>query len=95
MIATPTVAFTPPRLDELADYDAYRAANLRMLRNTPAANLLQLCAITMPVGLDALGMPVGLQLMGAHMQDDRLFAAALAFERALPAFRHIPSPPAT
>ena len=86
VIATPTVAFTPPRLDEVSDYEAYRAANLRMLRNTPAANLLRLCAITMPVGLDAQGMPVGLQVMGAHMQDDRLFAAALAMERELPGF---------
>jgi aspartyl-tRNA(Asn)/glutamyl-tRNA(Gln) amidotransferase subunit A len=99
VIATPTVAHTPPRLDEVVDdYEAYRAANLRMLRNTPAANLLQLCAITQPVGLDALGMPVGLQLMAAHMRDDLLFSAALASERALgsrlPALRHNRTSPA-
>jgi aspartyl-tRNA(Asn)/glutamyl-tRNA(Gln) amidotransferase subunit A len=83
VIATPTAICAPPRVDEVADYDRYRAANMRLLHNTPAANLLRLCAITMPVGLDALGLPVGLQLMAAGMRDDLLFSAALGFERVL------------
>lgn len=83
VMATATVSCSPPRLDEVADPDAYRAANLRMLRNTHTANVLQLCAITMPVGFDALGMPVGLQVMGRNMADDGLFAAALAIEKTL------------
>lgn len=83
VVVTPTVACSPPRVDTVGDYDAYRAANLRLLRNTPAANLLQLCAITMPVGLDALGLPVGLQVMAGHMRDDLVFAAAVGFERVL------------
>ena len=83
VIVTPTVTCSPPRVDELADHDRYRAANMRLLHNTPAANQLRLCAITLPVGLDALGLPVGMQLMAGNMRDDRLFAAALGFERGL------------
>jgi aspartyl-tRNA(Asn)/glutamyl-tRNA(Gln) amidotransferase subunit A len=85
VIATPTVQVPPPRMDEVDDHDAYRAHNMRLLRNTHTANLLGLCGISLPAGRDALGLPVGLQLMGAGMRDDRLFAAALAVERALSA----------
>jgi aspartyl-tRNA(Asn)/glutamyl-tRNA(Gln) amidotransferase subunit A len=83
VIATPTVQRAPPRMDEVDDHDAYRAANMQLLRNTHTANQLGLCGITMPVGLDALGLPVGLQLMAGAMQDERLFAAALAAEAVL------------
>ena len=83
VIASPTVPCPPPRIEEVRDHDGYRAHNLRLLRNTHTANVLQLCAITMPVGRDALGLPVGLQVMGPGMGDERLFSAALAFEKAL------------
>ena len=83
VIATPTVPCPPPRIEEVSDPDGYRAHNLRLLRNTHTANLLQLCAITQPAGKDALGLPVGLQLMGAPMADDRLFEAARAVEKVL------------
>ena len=83
VIATPTVQVPPPRMDEVDDHDAYRAHNMRLLRNTHTANLLGLCGITLPVGRDALGLPVGLQLMSGGMRDDLLFAAALAVERVL------------
>jgi aspartyl-tRNA(Asn)/glutamyl-tRNA(Gln) amidotransferase subunit A len=85
VIATPTVPCPPPTMEEVGDLDGYRAHNLRLLRNTHTANLLKLCAITLPVGPDALGLPVGLQLMGANMADARLFAAALAVEKSLAA----------
>ena len=83
VIATPTAPIAPPALDEVADWESYRVRNLRMVRNTSLANLLGLNGLTMPVALDALGLPVGLQLMAAPMRDDLLFAAGLAFERAL------------
>jgi len=83
VMATPTAPISPPRLDEVPDWERYRVRNLKVVRNTGTANLLRLCALTMPVARDALGMPVGLQLMAAPGRDDRLFAAALAFERVL------------
>ena len=83
VIATPTTAQSPPALTALATWEQYRPLNLRMARNTSIANLLQLNALTLPVGLDALRMPVGLQIMADHGRDDFLFAAGLALEQAL------------
>jgi aspartyl-tRNA(Asn)/glutamyl-tRNA(Gln) amidotransferase subunit A len=80
-VASPTVALTPPRFDEVAALADYRAANLEVLRNTAVANYLGLCAITLPAGLDAAGLPVGLQLMAAPMQEEPLLRLALAIER--------------
>ncbi len=82
-LVTPTVAVTPPRLDEIADGDAYRRANMLALRNTSGANYLGLCAITLPVALVGAGLPVGLQLMARGGHDVRLIAIARAVEAAL------------
>ena len=82
-LVTPTVPITPPRLDEVAEAKAYNAANAMMTRNTMPVNLLEMCAVTVPVALDAAGMPVGLQLVARHGEEERLLAVALACERAL------------
>lgn len=83
VLAMPTVAITPPRLDAIQDPEAYRRANMLVLRNTSMANLLGLCALTLPIGLDAQGMPVGLQLMAPPGAEERLLAAALLIESHL------------
>ncbi len=83
VVITPTVPLTPPILADVIEPKAYSTANLQSLKNTCIANLLGLCAITMPVALDAHGMPVGLQCMAAGGTDDRLLAVALAFEKQL------------
>lgn len=83
VLLTPTVAVTPPVVAELVQPDAYRRANLLALRNTCPGNLLSLCGLTLPVGLDAQRMPVGLQLMARHGSDDKLLLIAAAFERLL------------
>ena len=44
---------TPPTLAAVEDRDAYGHANGEMTRNTQPVNLLSLCALTMPVALDA------------------------------------------
>ena len=67
----------------MADLDAYRQANFLIGYNTQPINLLGLCTMTLPAGLDRQGLPVGLQLAAGAMQDERLLAAALAFERVL------------
>ena len=63
--------------------EGYRRANLLALRNTSMGNLLGLCAVTLPVGLDDANMPVGLQVMGRHGQDARVLDIAAAIERVL------------
>lgn len=83
VIATPTSPTTPPVLASIRTWDDYRPVNQEIVRNTAIANLLQINALTMPVGLDASGMPVGLQIMAAHGRDDFLLAAGLAMEKVL------------
>jgi len=83
MIATPTVPITPPALNEVRNVEDYRGFNRLVLRNTSVVNLLGLCAITLPVGLDAAGMPVGLQLIAPGNTEEKLLAAGIAVEQAL------------
>jgi aspartyl-tRNA(Asn)/glutamyl-tRNA(Gln) amidotransferase subunit A len=80
-VASPCVAISPPRFDEVATAETYKDANLKVLRNTAVVNYLGLCALTLPVGLDTAGMPVGLQLMAAPLQEELLLLLALALER--------------
>ena len=81
LLACPTVAVSPPRWDEIATPDSYARANMAVLRNTAIGNLLGLCAITLPVGIDRNGIPVGLMLMAQPNDEERLIAAAVAAER--------------
>lgn len=83
VVIAPTVPLTAPVLDDVAEPKAYSAANLQSLRNTCIANLLGLCALTLPVALDAKGIPVGLQCMAASGAETRLLSVALAFEKVL------------
>jgi len=83
VLLTPTVVVTPPTLEGVATLDTYRRANLLALRNTSMANLLGLCAVTLPVGLDRAGMPVGLQLVGRYGEDPKVLAIAAAIEKII------------
>lgn len=83
IIASPTVAISPPALSDLREPDAYRRANMMALRNTAVVNLLGWCAVTVPSGLDSEGMPVGLQLMATPLCEAELISAALSVENLL------------
>lgn len=91
VLVTPTVALSPPPLAEVATTDSYRRANFLALRNTAPVNYLGLCALTLPVGLDAAGMPVGMQLIAPARQEERLLAIGCAIEDALEALVPPPS----
>jgi aspartyl-tRNA(Asn)/glutamyl-tRNA(Gln) amidotransferase subunit A len=94
VLASPTIAITPPTLAEVSTVEGYGPRNLMILRNTTIGNLLRLCAVTMPVARDKAGMPVGLQLMAAGGDDARLVAVSLACERVLgDGRRRIGTPP--
>lgn len=82
-LLTPTVAISPPTLESLQPEGAYSKANMHALRNTVIANFLGLCALTLPVGKDAVGMPVGLQVMAGPWQDAKLLAIGQAIENEL------------
>jgi len=83
VLALPTAILTPPPVQGLEDLEHYWKVNTAALRPTSPASVLGLCAITLPVGLDAAGMPVGLQLVARGGEDELALAAALAAERTL------------
>lgn len=83
LLATPTVGFTPAPVSDVDDVDEYRRQNRRTTYATNPVNVLGLCAISIPCGLDRSGMPVGLQLVGRTDEDERLLGIALVAERVL------------
>jgi len=83
VIVGPTLPITPPTLQSVTDDAEYRAKNMAILNNTMIANLLQLCAVSLPVALDAENMPVGLMIMAPLDADERVLAVALAIESKL------------
>lgn len=83
-IVLPTVAISPPPIASLADAGpAYFKANRMALRNTTIGNQLGLCALSLPVGTDALGLPVGLMLQSHPNTEERLLRIGAAIESAL------------
>jgi aspartyl-tRNA(Asn)/glutamyl-tRNA(Gln) amidotransferase subunit A len=82
-IVGPTIAITPPVVDVVADPKEYHRHNMGAARNTSTVNMLDLCAVTMPVALDAAGMPVGLHIICPLGADETALAIALAFEKVL------------
>ena len=84
VLVLPSNLLTPPPVEGLADdLDAYAEVNYATLRPTCPVNLLELCAVSVPVGLDRSGMPVGLQIVGRHGEDEAVLGVALAIERLL------------
>ncbi len=93
-VVGPTTPITAPLLEQVADAEGYRTHNMAALRNTAPGNLLGLCGLSMPAGLDGSGMPVGLQLLTRHGADERLIAVGLAVEAVIgPAARRLGTPP--
>lgn len=84
VLALPANLITPPPVTDVADdLERYKEVNLATLHPTCPVNMLGLCAISIPAGLDAAGMPVGLQLVGRAGEDEALLGVALAAERVL------------
>ena len=80
VLAVPTVPITPPIVSTIDDASSYANANLSSLSNTMAANSLNLCGITIPIGLDNSNMPVGLQLLARSNHEENLLSVALSIE---------------
>lgn len=78
----PTSPVVPPRLADVAAEADYNRINLLVLRNTIPVNLLDRCAISLPIHQPG-APPVGLMLVGETLGDARLFAIAAAVEAAL------------
>jgi len=79
-VILPTAPILPPHANRLMTDDAYYVSeNLLALRNTRIANLMGLCAITLPAGEPSCGI----SLMGPAYGDARLLRLAAAAESVL------------
>lgn len=78
----PSVAVVPPKLADLAEDEAFFAANGLILRNTSVINFLDGCALSLPCHTDD-ALPVGLSIAGLHGQDARVLQVSLAIEALL------------
>ncbi|MFG1480129.1 amidase [Xanthobacter sp. V4C-4] len=82
-LVLPTAPILPPRIADLATDDAaYGVANLAALRNPTLINMIDGCAISLPLSGTG-GAPVGLMLAAAGGQDAALLAIAAAVETLL------------
>ncbi|AQV96962.1 amidase [Cupriavidus necator] len=81
-VVLPTVPVVAPRIADLDDDEAFFSTNRLLLRNPAIANMLDLCALSVPC--HRLGdAPVGLMLFGRHLSDRRLLAIGMGIEAAL------------
>jgi aspartyl-tRNA(Asn)/glutamyl-tRNA(Gln) amidotransferase subunit A len=78
-LAMPTVPVLPPRIADLATDDAFNRTNLLVLRNPTLINMIDGCAISLPIHR-AGGAPVGLMLAGEAGADRRILQIAAAVE---------------
>jgi aspartyl-tRNA(Asn)/glutamyl-tRNA(Gln) amidotransferase subunit A len=78
----PTVPIVPPRLAELESDAAFTGFNLLILRNPSVVNMIDGCAISLPIG-EPDGAPVGLMLAAMGGRDRALLRIAAAVEHAL------------
>lgn len=81
-LLAPTVPVVPPRFEELTADEEYARLNLLILRNPTVANMLDLCAITLPNHKPGY-LPGGLMLIGRNGTDDNLLRLAQAVEHVL------------
>jgi aspartyl-tRNA(Asn)/glutamyl-tRNA(Gln) amidotransferase subunit A len=81
-VIMPTVPVVPPHLDVFEDDAVYGQLNLLALRNPTVANLLDRCAISLPLSANDEA-PVGLTLMGETLGDRALFDLAAGLEHWL------------
>lgn len=75
----PTVPIVAPRIETLADDEAYVAINRLVLRNSSIVNFLDGCAVSLPCHRPGEA-PVGLTLAGLAYWDARILAVAQALE---------------
>ena len=83
VLAMPTVPTIAPTIAELAEDDeAFTRINLLMLRNPTLINVMDGCAISLPMHRTGEA-PAGLMLARAGGEDAALFGIAAAAEAAL------------
>jgi aspartyl-tRNA(Asn)/glutamyl-tRNA(Gln) amidotransferase subunit A len=83
LLITPTMPMPAPKTDDLlANPDALRPAELKLLRNTRPFNVWGLPAMSVPCGFTNTGLPIGLQIAGPPWREDLVLRLASAYEEA-------------
>lgn len=83
VLLVPTIPATPPVVADVQGANSYKSNNLLALSNTMPVNVLGLCAMSIPTGLDSAGMPTGLQVIAKPGDEENLIGVALAIEGVL------------
>ena len=78
-LVMPTTANTPPAIADMADDKAYSKANLLALRNCTFINMIDGCAISLPIHRPG-DAPVGLMIAAAGGHDRDVFEIAAGIE---------------
>ena len=81
-VVLPTVPIVAPRIADLEDDETFFRVNRLLLRNPAIANMLDLCALSVPCHRHG-DAPVGLMLFGRHLSDRRLLTIGMGVEAAL------------
>jgi aspartyl-tRNA(Asn)/glutamyl-tRNA(Gln) amidotransferase subunit A len=92
LLLTPTVPVLPFAIDQPGpgDIEGEPVAPDAWSPALFPINLTGQPAASVPAGFTAEGLPVGLQIVGRHLADRSVIAAAAAFERCRPWLRHRP-----
>jgi aspartyl-tRNA(Asn)/glutamyl-tRNA(Gln) amidotransferase subunit A len=83
-VVYPTCPIVAPTLKSMGDPEVKAATNLRLMRNTVAANVLDIASISIPCGhlFGSSAGPVGLSL-DSHNTEEHLLEIAMTVENAL------------
>ncbi len=87
-IVAPVMPGIGVRYDE---FDAFMENIAGLLRYTGPFNMSGSPTVTMPCGFSRKGLPIGVQLIGRHLSEGRLLAAAHAYQQATD--HHLQRPP--
>lgn len=79
-LVMPTTAITPPTIAAMDDEQAFTKANLLSLRNCTTINMIDGCAISLPMHRDGEA-PMGLMLAAVGGSDRRIFELAAGMEK--------------
>ena len=82
VISATTPATARPVSEVDSSPQSYQHWNARYSRHTVIANLLGMCAVTLPCGLDSGGLPIGLMIHAPAGGEARVLRVAHAFESA-------------
>jgi aspartyl-tRNA(Asn)/glutamyl-tRNA(Gln) amidotransferase subunit A len=78
-LVVPTTPILAPRLEDVGESERFARLNQLALRNPAVVNLLDRCAVSLPMAVDGPA-PAGLMLIGETHGDARLLAIAAAVE---------------